>query len=91
MSKEAERSGFGLLGPNLSVLFFNGGPIGLTLPTFVVLKITECEPGIRGDTATGASKPATLETGAVVNVPLFVNEGESIKIDTRTGQYVERA
>lgn len=73
------------------VLFFNGKPIGVTLPTFVILNITECEPGVKGDTATGATKPATLQTGAVVNVPLFVNEGENIKIDTRTGQYVERA
>jgi len=73
------------------VLFWNGKAIGISLPNFVVLKITECEPGIKGDTAQGATKPATLESGAVVNVPLFVNEGESIKIDTRTGQYVERA
>ena len=73
------------------VLFWNGKPIGVQLPNFVVLKITECEPGVRGDTATGATKPATVESGAVVNVPLFVNEGESIKIDTRTGAYVERA
>ena len=73
------------------VLFWNGKPIGVQLPNFVVLKITECEPGIKGDTATGATKPATLESGAIVNVPLFVNEGESIRIDTRTGQYVERA
>ena len=72
------------------VLFWNGKPIGVTLPNFVVLRITECEPGVRGDTATGASKPATLETGVIVSVPLFVNEGEAIRIDTRTGQYVER-
>lgn len=76
---------------NCSVLFWNDRPIDVQLPNFVVLKITMCEPGIRGDTATGASKPATLETGAVVNVPLFVNEGESIKVDTRDGHYVERA
>lgn len=72
------------------VLFFNGKPVGVELPTFVEMQITHCEPGVRGDTATGASKPATLITGATVNVPLFVNEGEWLKIDTRTGEYVER-
>ena len=76
---------------NVSVLFWNGRPITLEVDKQVVLKITECEPGIKGDTAQGATKPATLETGAVVNVPLFVDEGESIKVDTRTGQYIERA
>lgn len=73
------------------ILFWNGRAIGVQVPTFVVMTITHCEPGVRGDTATGASKPATLESGAVVQVPLFINEGERIKIDTRTGQYVERA
>lgn len=72
------------------VMFWNGKPIGVSLPNFVQLTITECEPGVRGDTAQGATKPATLETGAVVNVFFFVNEGETIKIDTRTGTYVER-
>ncbi|MBU1220155.1 elongation factor P [Myxococcota bacterium] len=72
------------------ILFFNEKPVGCEIPTFVELQITECEPGVRGDTAQGASKPATLSTGAIVNVPLFVNEGEWLKIDTRTGQYVER-
>ena len=60
-------------------------------PMFVELEIAECEPGVRGDTATGASKNATLETGAVIRVPLFINEGEKIRIDTRTGEYIERA
>jgi len=60
-------------------------------PMFVELVVTECEPGVRGDTATGASKNATLETGAVIRVPLFINEGEKIRIDTRTGEYIERA
>ena len=60
------------------------------LPAAVVLKIVRSDPGVRGDTATGASKPATLETGITVNVPLFVNEGDSIKVDTRTGKYLER-
>lgn len=75
---------------DVEVMFWNGKPIGVTLPNFVELAITECEPGVRGDTAQGATKPATVETGATVNVPLFVNEGEIIKIDTRTGTYVER-
>ncbi len=76
---------------NCTVLFWNGKAIGVTLPNFVVMKITECEPGVRGDTATGATKLAKVESGGTVNVPLFVNEGESIKIDTRDGSYVERA
>ncbi len=65
-------------------------PLSCDLPPFVVLEITYTEPGERGNTATGALKPATLETGAVVNVPLFVNTGEKIKVDTRTGAYGER-
>jgi elongation factor P len=75
----------------LAILFHNNLPIGVEVPNFVVLKITKTDPGVRGDTAVGGSKPATLETGAVVQVPLFVEEGESIRIDTRTGEYVERA
>ena len=59
-------------------------------PTFVELAVTETEPGVRGDTATNVTKEATLETGAVVKVPIFINEGEVLKIDTRTGEYVER-
>jgi elongation factor P len=74
----------------VGVMLYNGRPIGVTLPNFVELKITECEPGVRGDTAQGATKPATLETGAVVQVPLFVEEGEVIKVDTRTGEYSSR-
>jgi len=73
------------------VLFWNGKAISVETEKHVVLKIAECEPGIKGDTATGATKPATMETGAIVYVPLFVNEGESIKIDTATGKYLERA
>jgi elongation factor P len=74
-----------------AILFWNGKAIAVTPPTFVVMKITSCEPGVRGDTATNATKPATIESGAIVNVPLFINEGESIKIDTRVGSYCERA
>jgi elongation factor P len=81
------------LQPNVeaTVLFHQGRPIGVDLPTSVVLEVTETEPGVKGDTATGATKAATLETGHVVQVPLFINEGESLKIDTRTGEYIERA
>lgn len=73
-----------------NVLLFQGRPIGVTLPNFVELRITQAEPWVKGDTAGGDTKPATLETGHVVQVPPFVNEGELIRIDTRTGQYVER-
>lgn len=76
---------------NCQVLFWNGQPITCTLPNFVTLKIVNCEPGVRGDTATGATKPATLEPGATVQVPLFINEGDTIRVDTRTGTYMERA
>ena len=71
--------------------FIEGRVIGLTLPIFVELEIAETEPGIRGDTAQGGSKPAKLETGATITVPLFVNKGDVVKIDTRTGEYLERA
>jgi elongation factor P len=75
---------------NCQVLFFNGRPIGISLPNFVELKVTHSEPGVKGDTSSGAVKPATLETGATINVPLFVNEGDVLRIDTRTGEYCER-
>lgn len=75
----------------IEIQFYQGEPIGVELPNTVDLVITHSEPGVRGDTATGATKPATLETGLVVQVPLFVEEGETIKVDTRTGQYVSRA
>ncbi|MBN1930112.1 MAG: elongation factor P [Desulfobacterales bacterium] len=73
-----------------NVLFFERKAIGITVPNFVDLKIVEAEPWAKGDTAAGSTKPATLETGYVVQVPPFVEEGEMIRIDTRTGQYVER-
>lgn len=75
----------------IEIQFYEGEPIGIELPTTVDLLITQSEPGVRGDTAQGATKPATLETGLVVQVPLFVEQGETIKVDTRTGQYVSRA
>lgn len=72
------------------VTLWNGMPLSVAPPNFVVLTVTETDPGVRGDTSGGGGKPATLETGAVVRVPLFVNIGESIKVDTRTGEYVSR-
>ena len=77
-------------GLDCELTFYNGNPIGIELPSSVVLQISESEPGIKGDTASGATKPAKLSTGAVVNVPLFIKEGEWVKIDTRTGEYLER-
>jgi elongation factor P len=72
------------------VTLWNGQPLVVTPPPHIELKVIETDPGLRGDTATGGQKPAKLETGAVVRVPLFINEGESIRIDTRTGQYISR-
>lgn len=77
-------------GMNVDVTVFKGAPIGVSLPTHVVLQIVASEPGVKGDTASGATKPATVSTGATVNVPLFIQEGEWIKIDTRDGSYLER-
>ena len=70
---------------------YNGRPLSITPPFTVELKVTETPPGVKGDTVSGAYKPATLETGAVVQVPLFVDEGQVIKVDTRTGEYIGRA
>ncbi len=75
----------------VELLYINGAPFGVELPTFAELKVVKTDPGLRGDTASGGSKPATLETGAVVSVPLFINEGDVLRIDTRTGVYMERA
>lgn len=74
----------------VTMLFYNERPIGVEPPTFVNLKIAQTDPGVRGDTASGGGKPATLETGAVVQVPLFLNIGDVVKVDTRTGEYIER-
>jgi elongation factor P len=74
----------------VDVLLYKGNAINIDLPAFIEATITQTEPGIKGDTASGATKPATIETGAVVQVPLFVKEGEKIRVDTRTGEYVER-
>jgi elongation factor P len=73
------------------VTLWNNEPIAVTPPNSVILEITETDPGLRGDTSSGGNKPATLETGAVVRVPLFVNIGDLIKVDTRTGEYLSRA
>lgn len=77
-------------GMKVDVTLFNGQAIGISLPSHVVLQIASCEPGVKGDTASGATKPATLSTGATVNVPLFVQDGEWIKVDTTDGKYLER-
>ena len=75
---------------NVEVLFFNDRAVGVTLPNFIEQAIVETEPGFKGDTSTGASKPAKISTGAQINVPLFINVGDVVKIDTRTGEYLER-
>src|ERR1700694_1027972 len=71
----------------VDILFIDGSPVTVELPTFMELAITKTDPGIRGDTASGGSKPATLESGAVVQVPLFLNQGDVVKVDTRTAEY----
>jgi elongation factor P len=75
---------------DVDIMFFKGAPINVELPNFIIAEVAQTDPGLKGDTASNVTKPATLETGAVVQVPLFVKEGESIRIDTRTGDYVER-
>jgi elongation factor P len=75
---------------SVEILFYNEEPIGVELPMFVELEITETEPGVKGDTASKVTKPATLETGAVIPVPIFLNTGDKVKVDTRSGSYVER-
>jgi elongation factor P len=77
-------------GLDCDVTLYNGNAIGVELPPSVVVQIQASEPGIKGDTASGATKPATLSSGATINVPLFIKEGEWVKVDTRTGQYLER-
>ncbi len=77
-------------GMNCDITLLKENPIGIELPAHVELEITKSDPGVKGDTASGATKPATMSTGAVVQVPLFIEEGEWIKIDTRNGSYIER-
>jgi elongation factor P len=75
----------------VKVLSYKGSIFGSEAPNFVELMVTQTEPGVRGDTATNVTKPAVLETGAEIRVPIFINEGEMIRVDTRTGEYMERA
>lgn len=75
---------------DVDVLFWNEKPLNIQLPNFIEAQVSQCEPGEKGDTASNVTKPATIETGAVVQVPLFVNEGDKIRVDTRSGEYVER-
>lgn len=93
ISKEQLGNAINFLKENMtiSVMFFQGTIIGVDLPNSVELTVVETEPGIKGDTATGGTKPATLETGYIVRVPLFINEGDVLRIDTRSGAYIERA
>jgi elongation factor P len=74
----------------VAVLFWKGRPLNIELPNFIEAEITKCDPGVKGDTASGATKPATIETGAVLQVPLFVKEGDRIRVDTRSREYIER-
>jgi elongation factor P len=85
-----DQAGFMPENTNVEVLFFNGRAVDVTLPNVIEQAVMETDPGFRGDTATGATKPARISTGASVNVPLFINVGDVIKIDTRNGQYLER-
>ena len=78
-------------GMNVDIIFDNEEILDIRMPAHVILEVIKTEPGFKGNTATGASKPATVETGFELNVPLFINEEERIKIDTRSGEYVERA
>lgn len=75
---------------DVQVLFFNQQPVGVDVPLFVELEVTQTEPGVKGDTAAGGTKPAILESGVTIQVPLFINEGDQVKVDTRTGTYIER-
>ena len=75
---------------DVNILFFNQEPVGVDVPLFVELEVVQTEPGVKGDTAAGGTKPATLESGVTVQVPLFISEGDRVKVDTRTGSYIER-
>ena len=93
LSKDQLGSALNFLKENMDISLqsFKGNIIGITLPNSVNLEVVECEPSVKGDTATGATKMAKVETGYEVRVPLFVNEGDVLRIDTRTGNYIERA
>ncbi|MCD5407583.1 MAG: elongation factor P [Desulfotomaculum sp.] len=93
MTKEQLSDAVKYLKENIVIvnLTFKGQSLGVDLPNYVELEVTDTAPGIKGDTASGGTKPATLETGAVVNVPFFINIGDLLQVDTRTGQYIKRA
>lgn len=86
-----EAAGYLTDGATVTLTLYKGAPIGVELPAAVELEVTYAEPGVKGDTRTGATKPVTLETGLVVNAPLFVEQGDRIKVDTRSGEYLTRA
>ena len=88
MGRDAQ---FLIAGSEVDIQNYEGKPIAVTVPPKIVLKVKSTEPGVKGNTATGGRKPATMETGLVVQVPLFINEGEMLRINTETGEYVERA
>lgn len=75
---------------DVKILFFNQQPVAVEVPNFVELEVVQAEPGVKGDTAAGGTKPATLESGVTIQVPLFISEGDRVKVDTRTGAYIER-
>ena len=77
-------------GTEVDVMFWKGSPVNIVLPSFIEVSVTQSDPGLKGDTSSGATKPATIETGAVIQVPLFVKEGDKLRVDTRTGEYCER-
>lgn len=93
ISKSVLGDSFKFVKENMSckVLSYKGSVFGVEPPNFVTLEVTQTEPGVKGDTATNVTKPATLETGAEIKVPIFINEGDTIQIDTRTGEYMARA
>src|SRR5690606_3319761 len=84
-------AGFLMDGAEVGVTLYKGNPVSVSLPPHIVVQVQETEPGVKGDTATNVTKPAKIATGATVGVPLFINEGEWIKVDTRTRSYLERA
>jgi elongation factor P len=86
-----DEAGFLIDGIDVTITIYNGNPVSISLPPHIVVQVAETEPGARGDTATNVTKPAKITTGATVPVPLFVNEGDWIKVDTRTRSYLERA
>ena len=93
ISKDVLSDNFKFVKENMDckVLSYKGNVFGVEPPFFIELEVTKTDPGFKGDTATNATKPAVLETGAEIRVPLFINEGDHIKVDTRTGEYMERA